>query len=282
MSSGWRRLLRWGSAPRPVPDALWEATLADYGFLRELTATEQRRLRELTGSFLDEKEFHGAGGLQITDAMAVAIAAQACLPLLHLTTRPDGRPLGRGSSPLVWYRDFVGIVVQPDEVVARREVMDDAGVVHAYDEILSGEAMERGPVMLSWRAVASAGESAGVGYNVVVHEFAHKLDMADGAPDGCPPLPVGFMGTTDARDARTRWMRTWQDAHAAFCDQVVIAERFGGAMPWLDAYGTHSLEEFFAVACEAYFVNRRRFSAEWPALLPLLDAFFQPDRSLAP
>lgn len=276
MSAGWRRWLRWAQrAPRAIPDLLWQTTLADYGFLGNLSTDEQQRLRALGAEFLDEKEFHGGGGLQVTDQMAVAIAAQACLPLLHLTARPDGGTPGRGSV-MRWYRDFVGIVVQPGEVVARRESIDGAGVVHLYDEVLAGEAMDQGPVMLSWQAVAEAGDSAAAGYNVVVHEFAHKLDMADGLADGCPPLPPGFMGTHSKAQARQQWQDKWEDNYARFCDQVVVAERFGGEPPWLDSYGSQSLDEFFAVACEAYFVNRPRFSADFAPLMPLLDAFFRP------
>ena len=276
MSGGWGRLLRWWQrAPRAIPDPLWQAVLADYGFLQTLSPDEQQGLRALCTEFLAEKEFHGAGGLQVTDPMAIAIAAQACLPLLHLMARPDGGTPGRGSV-LRWYADFVGIVVQPGEVVARRESTDETGVVHAYDEVLAGEAMEQGPIMLSWQAVREAGDSADAGYNVVIHEFAHKLDMADGAPDGCPPLPPGFMGARSAAQARRQWLEVWEEAYAQFCDQVVVAERFGGEMPWLDSYGSQSLDEFFAVACEAYFVNRPRFSADFAKVLPLLDAFFRP------
>lgn len=276
MNAGWRRLLRWWQgAPRAIPDPLWQSVLADHGFLAELSEAARQRLRHLCGEFLAEKEFHGAGGLHVTDAMAVAIAAQACLPLLDLAARPDGGPLGRGSV-LRWYRDFVGIVVQPGEVVARRETIDESGIVHAYDEVLAGEAMDQGPVMLSWQAVAEAGDSAVAGYNVVIHEFAHKLDMADGVADGCPPLPAGFMGAPSQAQARRQWLATWEEAYAQFCDQVVVAERFGGQPPWLDSYGSQSLDEFFAVACEAYFVNRPRFSADFATLVPLLDAFFRP------
>ena len=89
--------------------------------------------------FLDRKEFTGAHGLGVTDKMAVAVAAQACLPVLRLG--------------LQLYDGFVGIVMHRDEVVAAREVTDEAGVVHRYGELLAGEAMEGGPVMLSWRDV---------------------------------------------------------------------------------------------------------------------------------
>lgn len=250
----------------PIPDALWDATLRDYPFLRQPREEDTLRLRALSGEFLAAKEFHGAGGLRIDDAMALAIAAQACLPILHLRAPREG---------LQWYADFQGIVVHPDAVVAQREAVDDIGVVHRYEEVLSGEAMQDGPVMLSWHDVAGAGASAAEGYNVVVHEFAHKLDMADGRPDGCPPLPRGFLGL-GAVQAHRHWRQAVQAAYEAFCDQLSIAERFGGEPPWLDPYAAQSIDEFFAVACEAYFVNRSAFARELPTLLPLFDAFFRP------
>jgi MtfA peptidase len=185
--------------------------------------------------------------------VAVAIAAQAVLPVLTL---------GLG-----WYDDFVGIVVHPDEVLARRTVTDEDGVVHQYSEVLAGEAMDLGPVMLNWSDVDRAGASAEQGYNVVIHEFIHKIDMRDGAADGCPPLP--------SRASREAWLTDMKTEYDAFREKVIIAERFGGEAPWLDAYGAESIDEFFAVACEAYFVNRRRFEVEFPKLVPLFDGFFK-------
>jgi len=252
------------AGPRQIPDALWASTLSVYPFLAARPQADVMRLRELSASFLGQKEFHGAHDLEVTDSMAVAIAAQACLPVLHL---PGG---------LSWYDDFVGIVVQAGEVVARREVTDEAGVVHHYDEVLSGEAMELGPVMLSWQDVADAGTSAAQGYNVVVHEFAHKIDMRNGVPDGCPPLPAGFLGTTSSRAAREKWLAVLTPAYDDFREKVIIAERFGGDKPWLDPYGAQSITEFFAVACEAYLVNRAAFARDFAGLVTLFDAFFVP------
>jgi Mlc titration factor MtfA (ptsG expression regulator) len=251
------------ASTREIPDVLWIDTLDRFPFLAARTDAEQQRLRALSGRFLAHKEFHGAQGLVITDEIAVAIAAQACLPVLHL---PGG---------LDWYDDFVGIVVQPGEVIARRIEMDEAGVMHHYDEVLAGEAMDQGPVMLSWADVAGAGSSAAQGYNVVIHEFVHKIDMRDGAPDGCPPLPAGFLGSTTARAARQQWLAVLEPAWEAFREQVIIAQRFGGEPTWLDPYGAQSIDEFFAVACEAYFVNRPAFDQACPTLGPLLDAFWQ-------
>lgn len=261
----------------PVPDIdvpLWLQTVRRYPFLAALSTQDQSKLRALSALFLQRKEFTGAHGFEVTDAMAVAIAAQACLPLLHW---------GDPAKALAWYDDFVGIVVHPGEAVARRQAVDEAGVVHDYDEVLLGEAMERGPVMLSWPAVDGAGRplahaagiAQGSGTSVVIHEFVHKLDMQGGHADGCPPLPGGFMGAGDAREARTLWRDAWAPAYDAFREKVIIAERFGGEQPWLDSYGATAPAEFFAVACEAYFVSRERFAQEFPTLMPLLDAFFR-------
>ncbi|RYY70404.1 MAG: hypothetical protein EOO24_49785 [Comamonadaceae bacterium] len=225
-----------------------------------------RSLRALAAGFLRDKEFHGAHGFVITDEVALAVAAQAVLPLLHL----DG--------DLDWYDDFVGIVIHPSEVVAQRKTIDEVGVVHEYEEVVAGEAMDRGPVMLSWQDVLASSITSDTGYNVVIHEFAHKIDMRAGEADGCPPLPPGFAGTRNAREARAAWLAVLQPAYDGFCEQTIVAERFGGESPWLDPYGAEAISEFFAVACEAYFVNRPRFAAEFPSLLALFDEFFKPNR----
>ena len=263
-----RRSLRATLAPVPdISAALWLHTLHRYPFLAALPLHDQAKLRALSALFLHHKQFHGAHGLVVTDAMAIDIAAQACLPLLHW---------GDAAQALGWYDDFVTIVVHPGEAVARRESMDEAGVVHHYTEVLAGEAMERGPIMLSWQHVEDAAHTAHHGSNVVVHEFVHKLDMRSGQANGCPPLPAGFLGTHSARAAHEAWWAAWEPAYAQFREAVIKAERFGAAWPWLDAYGATAPAEFFAVACEAYFVNRERFALEFPGLVPVLDAFFRP------
>ncbi len=271
MPAFWNRLrnrLRTTLAPVPdIPAGLWLQTLQRHPFLAALDLPDQAKLRALSALFLDGKQFHGAHGLQVTDAMAIDIAAQACLPLLHW---------GEPRAALGWYDDFVTIVVHPGEAIARRAHLDEAGVMHHYTEVLAGEAMERGPVMLSWQHVEHAGLSAARGTNVVVHEFVHKLDMRSGHPNGCPPLPAGFLGTHSARAAHAAWWAAWEPAYAQFREAVIKAERFGAPWPWLDAYGATSEAEFFAVACEAYFVNRQRFAQEFAGLVPVLDAFFRP------
>jgi MtfA peptidase len=247
---GWLQKLF--NPPRAIPDALWQLTLTHYPFLADRPAADQTRLRILTAQFLAQKEFSGAHDLQVTDEMAVAIAAQACLPVLNLG--------------LNLYDDFKGIVIHPGAMLAKRSVVDAAGVNHFYKEEIAGEAMEGGPVTLSWQDVAASSERQASGYNVVIHEFVHKLDMRDGTPNGCPPLP--------SRTAKAQWQADMQTAYEAFKERVVMAERFGAEPPWLDAYGATSPAEFFAVAAEAYFVNPSRFETEFSELKGLFDAFF--------
>ena len=242
-----------------MPDALWQSTLANFPFLAARPALDQAHLRSLTARFLAQKEFSGAQGLAVTDAMAVAVAAQACLPVLHLG--------------LKLYDDFEGIVIHPGAMLARRSVVDAAGVLHHYREALVGEAMQGGPVTLSWEDVAASGTSASQGHNVVIHEFIHKIDMREGSANGCPPLP--------SRAARAHWQTTMQTAFEDFNTRVVMAERFGAEPPWLDAYGATAPAEFFAVAAEAYFVNPERFALECAALKPLFDEFFKQNKPIA-
>ena len=235
---------------RAIPDTLWQLTLARFPFLRLPGAADSASLRELSTLFLASKEFTGIDGLEIDDTMAVAIAAQACLPILHLG--------------LECYDGFVGIVVHEDAVVARREVVDDDGVVHQYDEELSGEAMHGGPMMLSWRDVADAGESAVDGYNVVIHEFVHVLDMRNGDADGIPVLPD--------RNALDEWVRVLGAEYDAFCNRVDAGEE-----TLLDPYAAEAPEEFFAVAAEAFFVAPLEFRIEHPQLYEQLRGYFQQD-----
>jgi len=244
-----------GLRAKPIPDAIWAANLQPYPFLAHLPAASQLRLRELATGFLHRKEFSGAAGLKITDAMAVAIAAQACLPLLYM-----------GDKALKLYDDFKGIVVHPGAMLARRQRIDDAGVVHHYSEVLAGEAMDRGPVTLSWADVIASGHLADQGHNVVIHEFVHKIDMRDGAANGCPPL--------GSRAERQAWQAVMGPAYERFRQQTVMAERFGAETPWLDSYGAQSPVEFFAVAAEAYFVNRSRFTQDFADVTTLFDGFF--------
>ena len=238
------------AARKPIPDDLWKRTLVRMPFLQRRNPADAAGLRRLTSLFLERKEFTGAGGLQLRDAMVVSIAVQAVLPILKLG--------------LQRYDGFVGMVVHAGPVQARRTVTDEDGLVHEYDEALSGEAMHGGPVMLSWYDAGAAGQHAAQAYNVVIHEFAHVLDMANGQPNGTPQLP--------AHISPCEWQQTLETEYRAFV-QCVEQQRPTA----LDPYGSHSVEEFFAVATEAFFVSAPLMRGAHPALYALFVRFYDQD-----
>ncbi|WP_422018648.1 zinc-dependent peptidase [Roseateles sp.] len=238
-----------------IPDALWQLTLLRYPFLARRSAADLAELRRLCSLFLASKEFHGVNGFEVTDEVAIAVAAQACLPVLRLG--------------LSWYDGFVGVVMHAGEVVAQRRVEDEDGIVHEYDEELAGEAMEGGPLMLAWNAVAVSDDPAQFGadavFNVVIHEFAHVIDMRDGLADGVPPLDGGSA-------ARERWIEVIDAEWERFCERIDAGEE-----TLIDPYGGEAVEEFFAVAVEAFFVAPTAMRAEEPAMYELLAGFFKQD-----
>jgi Mlc titration factor MtfA (ptsG expression regulator) len=253
---GWLRGTRQTAA---IPDALWDETLAALPFIDALDEDEKSRLRALCQDFLAQKEFTSAGGLELTDAMCVSIAAQGCLPILNLG--------------LASYRDWVGIVVYPDEFVIPRSVEDEFGVVHEYDDVASGEAWAGGPLLVSWRDAQMAGD----GYNVVIHEFAHKLDMINGDADGVPPLPASI--------PRRTWETTLLAAYDDFCERVdAAAEQDGDGSSeafyeatGLDDYGAESPGEFFAVMSETFFEAPDVLLDAYPELYAQLRVFYRQD-----
>jgi len=241
----WLQRLRGKPAPA-LPDDQWAAAVARLPFVAGRPADELAALRRLVEQFLAEKEFTGAHGLVLDDAMCLSIALQGCLPVLHL---------GLGA-----YGDWVGIVVYPDEFVAPRRIQDEDGVVHEFDDVLAGEAWSGGPLILSWQDTQLAGD----GYNVVIHEFAHKLDMLNGEADGLPPLHSGL--TVEA----------WDEALFAAYDDL-CARVDGGAETVLDPYATESPAEFFAVSSEAFFETPDLLAGAYPAWYGMLCRYYRQD-----
>ena len=247
MFKTWRR--RRILARHAISDEIWSATLAGAPALARLTPDGLRRLRELALVFLHEKYFEPARGLELDEPKCVRIAALACWPILELG--------------LDAYRGFSSVVIYPDEFIVRdRSYEDEDGVVHTGDDVLSGEAWEQGPVILAWSEVEASGK--GEGFNVVVHEFAHKLDMLNGEPDGVPPLHG---------DLRVpEWVAAFDAAY-----QDLVEQLDAGAEPWLDPYAAEDPAEFFAVCAEMFFDVPRDLREEYPDVYDQLARYFKQD-----
>lgn len=233
----------------PIPQELWEAVLAERFILTKLDADESGRLRALATVFLHDKTFHAVQNAQIDDPFRVAVAALACLPILELGLR--------------WYSDWRTIIVAPDAYEITRTETDNAGVVHEYQDELGGEVLHIGPVVLARTDADEAGR--GDGYNVVIHEMAHKIDGKSGSFDGCPPLPAGI--------GSDEWRRVFSSAY----ERLKEAPRRRRARVRIDPYAGFSPDEFFAVCCEYFFDNPVVLRGDFPDVYALLSRFFLQD-----
>lgn len=231
-----------------LPDAAWRAAIARLPLLRGLTLDELLRLRQLATLFLHHKQITPAAGVVLSDQIRLLIAAQACLPVLNLG--------------IDWYDGWVAVIVYPDEFVPEHEYQDDAGVVHVTRDPMIGESWSHGPVILSASDAARSGECDGV--NVVIHEFAHKLDMLNGEANGFPPLHPE-MSSAD-------WSRIFTLAYQQFCQQVD-----DGGETAIDPYAAESPGEFFAVMSEAFFEIPQVLTDHYPAVYQQLAAFYRQD-----
>ncbi len=233
----------------PLRDGLWNDSCAHLPLLADFEGQELTRLRKLTACFLRKKDIRGAGGMELTGRMRALIAVQACVPILNL---------GFG-----WYRGWVQVLVYPNEFLARHEYQDAAGVVHEDAHARIGESWSHGPVILSWRH-AEEDARGGQWGNVVIHEFAHKIDLLGGAPNGMPPLHRGMDPGA--------WTGAFTDAY----DDLWHRCEAGEELPF-DGYAAEDPGEFFAVLSEAFFVQPGLVLAVYPEVYRQLALFYRQD-----
>jgi hypothetical protein len=243
------------AAPPALEDALWARVCAGMPWLGGLSDAQLARLREQSAGFIASKEWHGAAELTLTDDMVLSIAIQACLPVLHLS--PD------------LYGDFVGVVVYPEGFLIPKVEVDEDGVEHHYIDEAVGEAWPGGPIILSWSDAASPDRATG--FNVVIHEFAHKLDMSDGIDDGIPVFDARF----HKHLKRSEFERVMLLAYDTFCDAVdALPEDWDEPTVWgLDPYAATHPAEFFAVSVEAMFIAPEHLLENHPAWFDMLSAY---------
>jgi hypothetical protein len=233
-----------------IPDALWREALEALPFLAVYTEAELARLRERVVLFLSEKSIVAAKGFAVTPLMRVMIAIQACVLTLNLDQG--------------WYDGWENVIVYPDEFVTDLEYEDEAGVVHRRREPLAGEAMPGGPVMLSWPDVQASADWSASGMNLVLHEFAHKIDMRNGDANGCPPLPPEMQPR--------QWQKTMTAAYDDFLARVQDGEE-----TTIDPYAADSPAEFFAVLSEVFFADPTLLHSEYPSVYRLFTWFYRQD-----
>ncbi|WP_339827131.1 M90 family metallopeptidase [uncultured Arenimonas sp.] len=246
MKSLFRRL-RNATAPPNLSDAQRETLAHGLPFLARLAPERLDRLHALVARFLGEKTITPLQGLELDDGQRLQLAGLACLPLLEF-----------GAEGLHGWRQ---VLVYPGAFrVQRRHHDEDTGVVDEWVDELSGEAWDQGPLVLSWDDIQAELAEPEDGYQLVVHEMAHKIDILDGAMDGTPPLPA---------DWQREWARDFQAAYEDFCRRVDDGEETP-----IDPYAAEAPEEFFAVASEYHFSAPGLLAQEMPAVARHLLRFY--------
>lgn len=235
-----------------IDPALWAPATTALPLLAGLNQPAQDRLRDLAALFLNYKSLELARDAQLDASTQIELALQACLPVLELG--------------LAWYRGWHALILYPDEFVPVREVVDEDGVVWLDNLPKSGEAWEQGPVILSLADAAAGRERDG--YNVIIHELAHKLDMRNGVANGRPPLHANM--------SNTGWAEDLGAAYADLCRRADAA-RTAAEEPVIDAYGSESPAEFFAVCSETFFELPHVLRDEYPRVYGQLSAFYRQD-----
>lgn len=217
-----RRILR----RNPIPQDVWHGVTREIALLRGLDAVQMAHLRVLATWFLHHKSINGVQGLTVTLPMRVMVAAQACLLILNLDVD--------------YFDNWVEVTIYPGAFRTNREQTDAIGLVHRETRVLTGEAWLQGPVILSWDDVERDAYDCQPGRNVVLHEFAHKLDGRNGATNGMPPLRGGM--------SRKTWSEALSSAYDALRLQLAVGEPV-----LINPYAATSPAEFFAVLTEYFF-----------------------------
>ena len=231
-----------------IDAALWQTLVSSASYLRGLSADDLQRLHEDVRIFLHDKEFSGAHDLEINDEMMLNIALQACMMTLNIGVER--------------YAGWHGVIIYPDEFAPNHQYVDEAGVIHTDRRPMTGMARSDGPVILSWADTQTA--FALDGANVVIHEFAHKLDMQNGDANGFPPLHKDMNSRT--------WQASFAAAFADFCKRVDAGEDTA-----IDPYASENPGEFFAVLSEVFFEMPEVIAEEYPAVYEQMRLFYRQD-----
>jgi len=235
------------SAP---PPANLEAVLTrNVSMYAAMPAELREQLHGHVNVFLDEKKFIGRGGVEIDDDIRFIVAGTACVLLLN--REPS------------YFPGFKSILIYPDTYQATEVRYDGMVEVHKRST-RAGESWHRGPIVLSWGDVIRGVSDPKDGFNVVLHEFAHKLDEENVGTNGMPQL--------HAADHFDEWAEVLSREYEAFRKRV--ARRKNRV---LDEYGLTSPPEFFAVATESFFEKSRAMKKRLPDLYEQLRRFYRVD-----
>lgn len=229
---------------RPFP-ARWQQQLDEQMVLyRRLPEKRRDKLHSDIQLLLDQVEFYGCAGLELSEPMKVLIAAHGALLINGLS--------------VAYYQKLQAILVYPGAYRVN-ELQQDGDVLSHSEQDRLGESWHAGRLVLAWDTLAGEAGSHDSRSNVGLHEFSHQLDQVDGASDGAPPLASG--------EVAQHWQQVFTEAWER-------RRRHHGGGSIIDEYGATSPAEFFAVASEAFFLHPALLRDEEPELYQCLGGFY--------
>jgi len=195
--------------------------------------------------------WEAARGMELTESMIATVTAHAAL--LVAGYEPREAPFHHVRAVIM--RDGTYLDHAPRAGPVR-------GLIDATPRRLAGQSGHgHGPVVLDWRTVQRQLDAPSRGANVIIHEFAHKLDQLNGAADGMPPLP--------SRSARELWIQTLGTNYRRL--------RRRGSDGLVRMYGASSPAEYFAVTSEVFFTRPHDLRGRLPRVYARLSEFYRQD-----
>ncbi|MGC2240788.1 MAG: M90 family metallopeptidase [Acidimicrobiia bacterium] len=213
---------------------------------RHLTDSDVNRLIGEARRFDTTRRWEGLDGLVVGSEMRAMISATASLLSVNIGERV--------------FSDVATVIIAPRSAVRRAH--QDAGgslISEGVVDIL-GESAMHGPVRLAWDTVVEE-LASGSRTSVIIHEFAHKVDMSDGYANGVPPIRD--------HEAALRFRNT----AAAVLDQL----RSEATPSPLRSYAAVNESELFAVASEAFFLDASAMRSHHEDLYREMAGFYRQD-----
>lgn len=245
-------MIKWpwkNQAEEAIAALPWHQALAAPLFT-VLSPAEQQQLVDMAQQFLRQKRLVALQDLQLDAGSHARIALLFCLPVLHLG--------------LAWLDGFHEILIYPAPFLVDDRWQDENGLVHAERMVQSGQSWQQGPVVLNWLDILDSFDFSG--FNLVIHEVAHKLEARGGGyNNGVPPVPLREVA---------RWERELQLAMENIEQEI---ELVGEHHTRIDAYAATDAAECFAVLSEYFFTAPQLLTERFPTLYTLFSQFYRQD-----
>ncbi len=244
-------MIKW---PWKKPDAAiaplpWQEALA-IPILRGFDRPEQLRLTALAARFLQQKRLVPLQDVNLDELQCARLALLFSLPVLNLGYH--------------WLDGFNEVVMYPAPFRVDDEWQDEYGLVHREQSVHAGQSWLQGPIVLNWMDVQDSFDLSG--FNLVIHEVAHKLDSrGSGYTNGVPAIALSEVAA---------WEQDLNAAMNAIRDEI---ELVGEAAASMDAQAASEPAECFAVLSEYFFSAPHLLNTQFPSLYRRFSGFYRQD-----